>query len=88
MHGFSLNVNTDLSYYDKIIPCGIFDYGITSISEITNQEVNIFDFAQHTSDVLTNNFNHKGNLLMKITKKQILDIYSKCIFQGSWMKDS
>ena len=60
MHGFSLNVNTDLSYYDKIIPCGIFDYGITSIFEITNQEVNIFDFAQHTSDVLTNNLTTKA----------------------------
>lgn len=31
MHGFALNVNTDLSYYDNIIPCGIKDKGITSM---------------------------------------------------------
>ena len=34
MHGFSINVNTDLSYYNGIIPCGIFDRGVTSIEEL------------------------------------------------------
>ena len=33
MHGFSINVNTDLSYYNGIIPCGIFDRGVTSMEE-------------------------------------------------------
>ena len=33
MHGFALNVNTDLSYYDYIIPCGIKGKGITSIDK-------------------------------------------------------
>ena len=34
MHGFSLNVNPDLSFYDGIIPCGIFDYGVTSLERL------------------------------------------------------
>jgi lipoyl(octanoyl) transferase len=34
MHGFSINVNTELSYYNGIIPCGIFDYGVTSMEEL------------------------------------------------------
>ena len=34
MHGFSLNVNTDLSFYDGIIPCGIFNYGVTSMEKV------------------------------------------------------
>lgn len=34
MHGFSLNVNPDLSFYDGIIPCGIFDRGVTSIQQL------------------------------------------------------
>ena len=38
MHGFALNVNTDLTYYDSIIPCGIFDYGITSMEHILGNE--------------------------------------------------
>ena len=34
MHGFSINVNTDLSYFNGIIPCGIFDRGVTSMEEL------------------------------------------------------
>ena len=33
-HGFSLNISTDLSKYNKIIPCGIKDKGITSLKSI------------------------------------------------------
>ena len=33
-HGFSLNISTDLSKYNKIIPCGIKDKGITSLKNI------------------------------------------------------
>lgn len=35
MHGLALNVSTDLSYFRKIIPCGIFERGVTSIEEAT-----------------------------------------------------
>ena len=34
MHGFALNVTTDLSFYDRIIPCGIFDRGVTSLQAV------------------------------------------------------
>lgn len=33
MHGFAFNVNTDLRYFDHIIPCGIDDKGVTSIEK-------------------------------------------------------
>ena len=36
-HGFSININNDLEKYKAIIPCGIKDKGITSLSEINNQ---------------------------------------------------
>lgn len=52
MHGFAFNVNTDLTYFDHIIPCGIEDKGVTSLSrelgctidmnETKNQVVNAF----------------------------------------------
>ncbi len=32
MHGFALNINPNLQYYDGMIPCGIFNYGITSLN--------------------------------------------------------
>ena len=34
MHGFSLNINPDLKYYQGIIPCGISQYGVTSMENI------------------------------------------------------
>ena len=41
MHGFSININLDLSFYDGIIPCGIFDRGVTSMEKILGQGQNI-----------------------------------------------
>jgi len=40
-HGFAINVNPDLSAYDRIVPCGISDAGITSISKEIGREVKI-----------------------------------------------
>ena len=39
MHGFAFNVNTDLSHFRWIVPCGLGDRGVTSVKEITGDEV-------------------------------------------------
>ncbi|GGD54500.1 lipoyl(octanoyl) transferase LipB [Muriicola marianensis] len=40
MHGFAFNINTDLSYFDMMIPCGIKGKGVTSLNvELGKQEV-------------------------------------------------
>ena len=41
MHGFALNVNPDLSAYDQIIPCGILDAKVTSLSVELNRSISI-----------------------------------------------
>ncbi len=41
MHGFAFNINNDLSYFNKIVPCGIADKGVTSLSKELGREVNI-----------------------------------------------
>ena len=41
MHGFSLNVNTDLSHFTHIVPCGIHGKQVTSMANELNTEVSI-----------------------------------------------
>ena len=52
MHGFALNVNTDLSYFNNIIPCGIVNKQVTSIEKELGQKV---DFVE-TKEKLKRNF--------------------------------
>ncbi len=40
-HGFAINVNTDLSYYDHIVPCGIEDRPVTSMAELRGAPVDL-----------------------------------------------
>jgi len=40
IHGFALNVNTDLRYFDYIVPCGISDKKVTSINRELGHDVN------------------------------------------------
>lgn len=47
MHGFALNVNTDLTYFDHINPCGFTDKGVTSISKEVGKEIDL-DEVKHS----------------------------------------
>lgn len=51
MHGFAFNVNTDLDYFNNIVPCGIDDKAVTSMKKELEREVNI----KQVKEVLINN---------------------------------
>ena len=46
MHGFALNVNTDLSYFNGIVPCGIQNKKVTSMKEELGREVDVSEVKQ------------------------------------------
>lgn len=45
MHGFALNLTTDLAAFDLIVPCGIRDHGVTSIQALTGAAPSVRDVA-------------------------------------------
>ena len=51
MHGFSINVCPQLSYYDGIIPCGIFDHDVTSMEECLNKKISIKKIKNSVSEI-------------------------------------
>tara|TARA_B100000700_G_scaffold202200_1_gene222347 strand:- start:132 stop:437 length:306 start_codon:yes stop_codon:yes gene_type:complete len=68
LHGCSINLSPDLSWYNYIIPCGIRDKGVTSVEELNKTSPTSLEFAEifmkkfqtifsfHTSDkIFTNN---------------------------------
>ena len=53
MHGFALNVNPNMKYFDGMIPCGILDYGVTSMVYNNNKRIKLEDIM----NVLSFEFN-------------------------------
>ncbi|MGC4174855.1 lipoyl(octanoyl) transferase LipB [Demequina sp.] len=50
MHGFALNCNPDLTAFDRIVPCGIADADVTSLSKELGREVTIHDLVPAVVD--------------------------------------
>ena len=61
MHGFALNVDTDLRYYNYIVPCGIKGKGITSINQEIKKNVSINEVKEKILENLKKTF--QANLI-------------------------
>ncbi len=53
MHGFALNCDCDLSWYDRIVPCGISDAGVTSLTAEAGRHVTVSDALPYVEKRLT-----------------------------------
>ncbi|MEO7768993.1 MAG: lipoyl(octanoyl) transferase LipB [Ferruginibacter sp.] len=60
MHGFALNVNTDLSYFENIIPCGIENKKVTSMEKELNAVVDL----QEVKEKIQRNFEKVFNVML------------------------
>ncbi len=56
MHGFALNCDVDLGWYDRFVPCGIADAGVTSLTTELGRDVTVHDVLpsveEHLADLL------------------------------------
>lgn len=59
MHGFALNVNTDLSYFNHIIPCGIQNKKVTSLKEELGKEIDVEEVKEKLKKNFEKVFNFK-----------------------------
>ena len=62
LHGFALNCTTDLSRYAAIVPCGLADEGVTSLSELSGRPVTV----QEMAPIVTRRFEDVFDLRLEI----------------------
>src|SRR5690606_31398782 len=56
MHGFALNLTTDLTLFSHIVPCGIREYGVASVQSLTGQRPQVLDEARRVAPFLVEEF--------------------------------
>lgn len=60
MHGFAYNVNTNLSHFDLIVPCGLADKGVTSIEKILGNSADFNNANELVKEYFTKVFDYDG----------------------------
>jgi len=63
MHGFALNLATDLSLYRYIVPCGIREFGVTSVRELTGRAPTVRAAAERALEALASVFDAEASVL-------------------------
>jgi lipoyl(octanoyl) transferase len=70
MHGFALNCNNDLSWFDRIVPCGIRDAGVTTLSKEIGRDISIEQVAGRAEFHLRRVF---GQIAKDLSKDLVID---------------
>lgn len=75
-HGFALNVNTDLSYYDLIVPCGLVGKSVTSMQALLKREVVLAEVAAKVTEHFGKIF---GRRMVPISEEQLDARIDACV---------
>ena len=74
MHGFAFNVNTQLSHFNWIVPCGITDKGVTSLKKLVGYELDFKLLSQKVAEYFCQVFELEMNIITKEELLKQLDI--------------
>jgi len=70
MHGFALNCNNDLAWFDRIVPCGIRDAGVTTLSKELGIDISVTEVADRAEFHLQRVF---GTLAQDLSRNVAID---------------
>lgn len=78
-HGFSININPDLSYFSLIRPCGLESGKVTSMSEISGRPVELRDFRQRLiekfAEVFALEIEENGKQVSTVDNKELVSCF-------------
>lgn len=79
-HGLTLNCNVDLSWFEKIVPCGIEDKAVTSLSRLLGREVTVDEMRP----LLVKSFESVFDTKLRVRSQQeTSDLLRKVLADGS-----
>jgi len=70
-HGLALNINTDLKYFNFIVPCGLFSRGVTSMEKILGKSLKIKEVKDSLSFHFNDNFKRDQRLTEEDTAESL-----------------
>jgi len=76
MHGFAFNVNTNLSHFNWIIPCGLKDRGVTSVEKIIGKPYDMIKLQNRIIEKFETSFQVKA---IEMTKEDLIHSMTKAI---------
>ncbi len=76
LHGFAVNCDTDLSWFDGIVACGLRDHGVTSLSELADRDITVTELqpfvTRHAEEVFRLEFGSRTTQELEIHEAAVV----------------